>query len=303
VVDFFSRLSGAARRHVPRLRSISSLAVILNTCVAIFGFALIELPKVLSRIPAEVPLRVATGILGVAALGVTVWFIVGKPHKRAARYRLGAEICRSVIATWKLPETHRHIFRGLPSEYRQFLRGLLNLRRLEGPTLAGARSNQQATADVSNESISEYVTSRLDKQLSYYQREQNKAQRRFHWLVPLIAILASAQLLIELGGVVAWWRGHFPVTERANILHEILMFSRVVFAALTGMFITLLAVREATRRKGRYGEMLEVLKENAERLNFATHKQAACEVITDNERVLLAENIEWANTAKYPATV
>jgi hypothetical protein len=39
------------------------------------------------------------------------------------------------------------------------------------------------------------------------------------------------------------------------------------------------------------------------RLSSAPHKKAAQDLVIDTERTLLAENIEWANTAKYPANI
>jgi hypothetical protein len=48
--------------------------------------------------------------------------------------------------------------------------------------------------------------------------------------------------------------------------------------------------------------MLEALRENAIGLNAPTHKRAAEQLVIDTERTLLAENIEWANIAKYQAT-
>jgi hypothetical protein len=302
VVEFFSRLAAGARRHVPRLRSMSSTAAILNGCLAVLTLALVLLPWFFAGTFGSVAKGLSV-VLSILAFLATGWFILGKPHKRAARYRLGAEICRSVMATWNLPETHREIFRDLPADYRQFVRALLNLRSLERPKLAKQAANQQSSPEMWKDSISEYVKGRVGKQLAYYQREQEKARRRLHILTPLIGIFALGGLFVAAGLAVASLTGYSATGEKAEQINQLVAFSKVAFPSVVGTLITLVAAHETTRRKGRYGEMLEVLKENAERLKFAPHKQAACDVVIDNERALLGENIEWANTAKYSATV
>ena len=301
VVDFFSRLAAEARRHVPRLRSMSSTAAILNGCLAVLTLGIVLLPWFFAGTLGSVANGLSF-VLSILAFLATGWFILGKPHKRAARYRLGAEICRSLMATWNLPETHQEIFRGLPAEFRGFLRVFLNLRRLEGPTLAQLTANQKSAPDSWKDTISDYLKGRVNKQLIYYEREQKKARRRLNILTPLIAIFASGNLFVAACLGMARLKGYSATGERAEHINHLVTFLKVAFPAVTGTLIAIVAAREANRRKGRYGEMLEVLKENAERLKFAPHKKAACDVVIDNERALLAENIEWANTAKYPAT-
>jgi hypothetical protein len=164
-------------------------------------------------------------------------------------------------------------------------------------------TTNQSAPDSWKDTISDYVKGRVDKQLIYYEREQKKARRRLNILTPLISISAFGNLFVVGCLAVARLKGYSPAGERAEHLSHLVAFFKVAFPAVTATLIAIVAAREANRRKGRYGEMLEVLKENAERLKFAPHKQAACDVVIDNERALLAENIEWANTAKYPATV
>jgi hypothetical protein len=296
-VDYFSRLSAAARRSVPRLRSMSSTAVFLHGCAVLLALALITWARAfLSPLGVHVA-EWSKLILAGAALAATIWFIWGKPHARAARYRLGTEICRSIMATWNLPETHREIFRTLPVEYRELVRMLLNFRRLEGPRMSELRASDSSHW---KEPVADYLKDRIHDQLAYYRREQTKGQRWLHILEPLIGIFAIGGLLFA---AFAAFQANFALELGGQIAEGVVEFGKVAFPFFAGTLIALLAVHESTRRKGRYGEMLEVLKENAKRLESAPHQKAACEIVIDNERALLAENIEWANTAKHPAAV
>jgi hypothetical protein len=292
VVGWFSRFSAAARRNVPRLRSMTSTAVILHGCAVMLALAMITVPWIFGRgHHLERNLHLAEWLkvlIAGAAFTATMWFLFGRPHARAARYRLCAEICRSLLSTWDLPEVHRAIFRGFPPEWRSLIRMLLNVRRLAGPSL------QELDSETSEESWrnfnTEYLTSRIRKQIDYYKREQGKARRRLRVLEPLSWICSTGGLLLVT---------YLAIT--ATSLTGLPAFGTIAFPALAGVFISLLAVKETTRREARYGEMLEMLEENATNLEGATHQSAACEIVIDNERALLAENIEWANTAKHPA--
>jgi hypothetical protein len=295
VVDFFGRLTTAAGRHVPRFRNVSSMAAILNGALAVLTLALALLPDWFNGLHGQIA-HAINAVLSVCAAATTGWFILRKPRERAARYRLGAEICRSVIATWSLPETCREIFRGLPPDYRELVRTLLNLRRLEGPSLADLAANQERGVDSWRNHTTHYLNERVKKQLNYYEREQRKADRRLHIFNPLIAIFGLGNFFIEIAARV---KGHPLIGDDGE---HVVAFFKVAFPAVTATLLAILAVREANWRKGRYGEMVQVLKENAERLISPPHQRAAFDVVVDTERTLLAENIEWANTARYQAT-
>ena len=297
VVDFFGRLTTAARHHVPRLRNVSSIAAILNGALAVFALALALLPHWFKGLGDQMA-HATNAVLSFFAALATGWFILRKPRERAARYRLGAEICRSVIATWSLPETHREIFRGLPPDYRDFVRTLLNLRRLEGPRLADLAAAAERGVDSWRNEITHYLNDRVKKQLNYYEGEQRKADRRLRIFNPLIAIFGLGNFFIAITfEIAARVKGHPVIGDEGK---HVVAFFKVAFPAVTATFLAIVAAREANRRKGRYGEMVQALKENAERLISPPHERAAFDVVVDSERTLLAENIEWANTTKYP---
>jgi hypothetical protein len=237
-------------------------------------------------------------IVSSAAFAATLWFIFGRPRVRAARYRLCAEICRSVLATWNFPQTHRQIFRGFPAEYRDFIRMLLNFRRLEGPNLLEVTERNDHSTETWKHLASSYVDDRIRKQMSYYSREQSKARRRIKILAPLSWLFSFAGLFLATAVAVASAR-HYSIPIQ---FEGLLDFGKVAFPFAAGTCVGLLAVREATRRRSRYGEMVEILKENAERLRLARYQESAEDAIVDNERALLAENVEWANIAKYRTT-
>ena len=297
VVDWFSRLSAAARRSVPRLRSLSSTAVLLHGSAVLLALALITLPLLFVNHQgihfAEWLEVVFAGLAFIA----TLWFLRGRPHERAARYRLCAEICRSLIATWHFPDTHREIFRGFPTEYRDFVRMLLNLRCLETPPAKQSPMRETEQDEAWRGWAAYYHKQRLEKQRRYYSNEQKKARQRLRRLEPLSWICSGVGLLLVTGIALTSSLGYSTVES----LRGIPDLGKVAFPFLAGVVISLLAVHEATRRKSRYAEMLAVLDENIERLHSAPHKDAARDVVVDIERALLSENIEWANAAKYPA--
>src|SRR4029077_1570703 len=106
-----------------------------------------------------------------AAFVVTIWFLFGRPHERAARYRLCAEICRSVIATWDLPETHRQVFRGFPADYTDFVKALLGLRLLQRFPPSPAPSPNDETW---KKAVDRYKEKRIENQIRYYAGEKKK---------------------------------------------------------------------------------------------------------------------------------
>jgi hypothetical protein len=173
---------------------------------------------------------------------------------------------------------------------------LLTIRRLEGPDLSALDSGMHESDTGWKDAVRRYLERRLEKQRKYYEGEQHQARRRLRMLEPLRAVFGLGSLLVTAVLVAAAAVGFGGKEEPAMA-----KFLKVALPGCAGVFLSLLAVHEAKRRDDRYGEMIEVLKENSRELNFAPHRQAANETIIDTERSLLGENIEWADTAKYPA--
>ena len=177
--EFFSAVDAAALRKVPLVRNATGVAVILHTAAMIVAsFALTLLASGVVGHGNSSLLAYATWIkASLVAVGfiTLVWITFFKPQATAARYRLAAEFCRSVLATWDFPRPLSGLYRTPLKEFRHFCRSLLIFRLVTQASSSNAGTPSVARRKDMAGFRSAYLSKRIQQQLAYYRKKLHRA--------------------------------------------------------------------------------------------------------------------------------
>ena len=176
MAEWRSGLAKAARQHVPGIRWGTSAVVILHALATIItaGVFVLLQPNVLNSpmFHASLPhrgrllmrtLEVSAFVFVLAGFVFLIWLLWKRPQVNAANYRFAAEVGRSMIATWCIPEAASQIIRDLPRQFTHFGRNLLLSQRLD--------TNRRAADQISLLNVEglarDYVMKRIQPQVKY----------------------------------------------------------------------------------------------------------------------------------------
>ena len=281
---FHDKLDHLATRHGPNFRRLTTITVLLHVLATALAAAAVAFGLHYVALP-WVKLLCLIGALVVA-------FVLRRhrDEKDWVRCRLGAEISRSALATW-----------GLPRQLRLFddfdWAGLEPLRRsLDILQRRSARANP-ATFD---EFKQRYLTTRLDDQLAYFARQEQRA-------VPLLARLRAGFLITTVVAVVftllysltTLMPGYVPPSW---VQHWLFEFFPIVLPVMAAAFISLIAIYDLHHRVARYDEMCVRLDAARKEAAFVQTWGSLERVVTKAERALLQEVFEWHSITSFSDT-
>jgi hypothetical protein len=223
----------------------------------------------------------------VGALGVGVVMRRRRERHDWVRCRLAAEITRSALATWGLPRALRMLDDMDWAGVEPLRRSLDVLQR----------RSARARPAVFDEFKQRYLTERIDGQLAYFRRHEERA-------VPLLARLktgftVTSALAIACTAVYAGY-SVVPEAEAPAWMEEwVFGFAPIVLPVLAAGFISLISINDLHRRVARY-------RENRVRLEAARKEAAYAQtwgtlerVVLRVERTLLKEVFEWHSVTSF----
>jgi SMODS and SLOG-associating 2TM effector domain 1 len=278
VAECRSGFARAARRHVPGIRwwttavvVLHGLATILTAAVLLRAFEFSELTKSLLE-------RTAFAFIAIGFASLVV-LLAKQPQKRAANYRLAAEIGRSILGMWSVPQAATEIVRSVPRELDHLARNLLLAERLDPQR---NRNFDRLTPDEVNQLALGYATNRIAPQITYY---GDKCRRARHWgrgveicslLLSLTAFVCAAALALAPHGLNVKWG-----------------FAKLAAATAAPVMVSLLVIHEIKRREARYDEMQESLGELHQKILNTRTLTLLRDLVVDAERLLLNECHDW----------
>jgi hypothetical protein len=196
-----------------------------------------------------------------------------------ARTRTATEICRSNLAFWKIPALYNVIGPEVIPELSGMLTSL-NFQKMLDST------GRKASVD---EFKDEYRKKRMQGQIDYFEGKANQSDKRakqYKYMTSfaiLVAVIANIWIL----------KGLDVTTQHGIHLKALLSLAGSVFFQIATILGALLVVNDYQRRRVRYRELHEMLKEWDKQLEFARTWPIVIRIAERVEKALLAEVIEW----------
>ncbi len=274
----------AARKHVPGIKWGSTAVVVLHALATIITAAIFLL--IAPFCPGQpdghragsVVLERSSFVFVLAGFGFLVWVLWTKPQTRAANYRFAAEIGRSLLAVWNIPNAALQILRSPPRKFAHFARSLLLHHRLDP-----SRRREVAGAPLSEQDVKElafsYVTNRIEPQIKYYSMKHRTSRRA-------AVALEIGSVLLSLVAVVSAGLLAFGVAKNIT---NFWAFAKLAAATAAPLALSMLVIHEVKRREARYHEMQHMLAEYAQRIHQARSLSTLRDLVVDAEHLFISE--------------
>lgn len=281
LVEFWQKADLAATAGAPHFRRMVGGTVILHVLATLVAVTAVVFHWHWTGLP-----WVKLGCL-VGALSVAVVLTRSHAHHRWLRQRIAAEVCRSALGAWGLRGGFPFLDGIRVPELRGLVRTLQQLHR-RGRATAGPKSLAAFKEG--------YLISRIERQSSYYHRQELKAapfarRLRFSFWAATYAAIActgfyaiAATLHLGVGAGVE------------SVFFYLLPIGLPVVAAGCLSFIS---INDLQRRVASYREMQAMLERSRRQL-AATHSwNAVAKVVAATEEGLLHEVLEWHAIARH----
>jgi hypothetical protein len=281
IFAFQQKCDHAASRGAPQFRRLIVLTVLLHVAATLIAAAALSYSLHLTIVP-WLKLLCLAGALGVALL----LRHHHHSHHNWVRCRLAAEFSRSLLATWGLPRS-APLFEDLDLPE---VRGLSR-------TLHILHSRSENSQPVPIEEFkSTYVEKRIDDQLGYYRRQEQRALPMFNrlklgfWIATILALACTLAY-----AVCHTARIEVPDWMQTTVFYFLPISLPIIAAAL----ISLISINDLQRRVARYREMQIVLEESRKRVTFCQTWNSLEQIVLKTERALLQEVIEWHSLTSF----
>lgn len=200
--------------------------------------------------------------------------------------RLAAEFCRSALATWGLPRA-TPLFEDI---HLSHVRGLTR-------TLHILHSRAATAQSVPIEEFKRlYLEKRIDDQLAYYKRQEERALplfvrlKRGFWVATILALLCTLAYAVS-------HTGHLHVPEWVTT--TVFYFLPISLPVVAAAFISLVSINDLQRRVARYREMHLMLEDSRRRIAFCQTWHSLERVVLKTERALRQEMMEWHSITSF----
>ncbi|HEY4248688.1 MAG TPA: hypothetical protein VGM64_17840 [Lacunisphaera sp.] len=281
IFAFQRKCDFAASNGAPQFRRLIVSTVLLHVAATLIAAGALAYGLHQLVVPWA-KLLCLSGALGVA--------LVLRHHTHSnhswVRCRLAAEFCRSALATWGLPQA-APLFQDLD------LPGVRGLTR----SLHVLHSRSSLARPVSMEEFKQvYLSQRIDDQLNYYKRQENRALPLFNrlklgfWIATLLAIVCT--LAYALADTL-----HMEVPEWTQ--STIFYFLPIALPVVAASLISLISINDLQRRVARYREMRAMLDDCRKQVTYCQTWNSLERIVLKIERALLQEVIEWHSITSF----
>jgi hypothetical protein len=281
IYRFLEKCDAAATRGAPQFRRLIASTVMLHVMATILAAAGLAYELRSMAVP-WLKLLCLAGALGVAIE------LRRRGHSNSSwvRCRLAAEFCRSAIATWGLPQA-APLFQDLNLPVVRSLTRSLHILH--------SRSSASDPIPMS-EFKQHYIAQRIDDQIAYYERQENRAVPQFKrlklgfWITTILALLATAAYAVAQT---------FGLESAEWIVSTVYHFLPVTLPVVAAAFISLISINDLQRRVARYREMKSMLLESRNQVRFCETWNSLERVVLKTERALLQEVLEWHSITSF----
>jgi hypothetical protein len=280
VANHFAGLDAAAKLHGPKARYMIQLIILLQLA---------------SSIPDLITLAIWRGAAGsVVDTTVNLWEIILlftsllliNRHRRNQgqwlKNRIEAEICRSALATWRIPLAANHPTQLALKGFDRLCANLALMRQLD----------RSAEPDL-NEVRCDYLENRVKDQIHYFTQFHHSARRAFN------RMRAGALLCTWIAFAAACFQIVSPIVHTGPAWEKLLRVSSLVLPLFSAAFFSLIVTREYSRRSERYREMVEILDDAARRLALVQTWNGLARIAAQVEEELLQEIVEWHSYTRF----
>jgi hypothetical protein len=305
VEKLFKQLDEAANRHAPLARHLMIRIIFLHLLASAIGIITLGLllamasPRFFPHVNCLVSwldLRLGTtnenlawwvgnaaSGLEVTILAVALFLVTRRRrwHHEWLHNRLGAELCRSFLATWNL-RRDKALFP------RMTINGFEKLAR----SLRIAWYLDKDASDDLEEVRNKYLTERVGAQIEYFTEKGSSARTAFNILRKTTKTVTTLAVACGVAAIALSFR------ENEN-WHMVAKLSSLLLPLLNAAFLSVVVSQEYSRRFIRYREMAENLRDIKRRLRAVKTWSSLFRVIMETEDCLLEEVIEWHSYVRF----
>lgn len=217
--------------------------------------------------------------------------------------RVAAELCRSALACWSIPQGPLKAFE--EEDFPHFKRLIRSLR------IARETDAVASTACSEDDAVHSYIENRLNDQAEYFKRKHEQAvrehdgwQRKFNsatWFV--IAVGGLIGLAEAADACCAACHITLPplIQSLSHGLHVVapaIAFLLIVAPFYATYALAMLAIRDCRRRRDRFNGMKTFLERQKIRLSRVKSAPSRVAIVENTERMLLEELHEWHSVTR-----
>ena len=280
IFAFQQKADFAASHGAPRFRLLIVSTVLFHVIATLIASAALAFDLHFTALPWVKLLCL------ISALAVALVLHYHHQHHNWVRCRLASEFCRSALATWGLP-------RAAPLFQDLDLPGVRGLARALH-VLHTRSANAQPVAMADFKRI--YLQKRIDDQLAYYHRQENRAlplHRRLKagfWVATILALISTA-----IYAVCHTFHVEVPHAVETVFFYFLPISLPVVAAA----FISFISINDLQRRVARYREMQAMLEDSRNQVAYCQTWNSLERIVLKTERALLREVLEWHSITSF----
>ncbi len=277
---FQQKADYAASHGAPQFRRLIVLTVLLHVVATIVASAALSFDLHFTALP-WVKLLCLT-----SALGVALVLRYHHAHHNWVRARLAAEFCRSALATWGLPRA-APLFQDLDLPGVRAITRTLHI-------LHSRSANVQPVPMAEFKSI--YLEKRIDDQLAYYHRQENRAMplhgrlKAGFWTATILALISTAIYAV-------------CHTVHADVPHwvetVVFYFLPISLPVVAAAFLSFISINDLQRRVARYREMRAMLEDSRKQVAYCQTWNSLERIVLKTERALLQEVLEWHSITSF----
>ena len=280
IFTFQQKVDFAASHGAPQFRRLIVATVMLHVIATLIASAALAFDLHLTALPWVKLLCLAS------AVGVALVLRQHHKHHNWVRCRLAAEFCRSALATWGLPRA-APLFQDLDLPV---VRGLT--RALHILHSRSTSAQPVAMADFKKT----YLDKRIDDQLAYYRRQENRALplhtrlKAGFWIATILALISTAfyALCHTMDVAVPRW-----------VEMVIFYFLPISLPVVAAAFISFISINDLQRRVARYREMRAMLEDSRKQVAYCQTWNSLERIVLRTERALLQEVLEWHSITSF----
>jgi hypothetical protein len=280
IFAFQQKVDFAASHGAPRFRLLIVSTVLFHVIATLIASAALAFDLHFTALPWVKLLCL------ISALAVALVLHYHHQHHNWVRCRLASEFCRSALATWGLP-------RAAPLFQDLDLPGVRGLARaLHVLHTRSAHAQPVAMADFKRI----YVLKRIDDQLDYYHRQENRAlplHKRLKagfWIATILALVSTAIYAVC----------HTLHVEVPHAVETVFFyFLPISLPVIAAAFISFISINDLQRRVARYREMQAMLEDSRNQVAYCQTWNSLERIVLKTERALLREVLEWHSITSF----
>jgi hypothetical protein len=283
----FHAMNDKALHHAPRARRLILRIIMLHLLASAIGIGALLffasealVAEATKHRISNIALVVEIVVLALAAMFATQ---LRRSHHEWIHNRLGAELCRSFLAAWKL--------RRRPASFpRMTIEGF---ERLAASLRVAWYLDRNASPDF-NTAREVYFAERIQGQIDYYTTAGRNASRALHrWRT--VASVATLAAIIATSAALGLSIGHLD----AQMAYPLVKLGSLLLPLVNAAALALIIAMEYSRRVVRYEQMAVKLRRVAQQIRYVKTWPALFRLAVETEDELLAEVMEWHSYLRF----